>query len=125
MLRTKKEIFGLAHLTEFVLHGRTFSQFSIPNISTKSKWLDSVYPVVNPYQVSLGLILEDSKGNFWFETNGQGVIGYDGDSFTHHLSDIGKVYEDGMQHNIVLSIVEDLQGNIWVFVVKSWWSECL
>lgn len=92
-------------------NGDTFTQFDIPKSATSSNWLDKMYPMINPNQVMS--ILEDSKGNFWFGTNGQGVYKYDGKSFTQHLSDIGKVYEDGLQHNIVLSIVEDANNNIW------------
>ncbi|MEZ4793833.1 MAG: two-component regulator propeller domain-containing protein [Gelidibacter sp.] len=92
-------------------NGDTFSHLDIPKPSSSSNWLDKMYPMVNPNQVMS--ILEDSKGNFWFGTNGQGVFKYDGKSYTQHLSDIGKVYEDNLQHNIVLSIVEDLKGNIW------------
>lgn len=92
-------------------NGHTFSHFDIPKAIVSSNWLDKMYPVINPNQVMS--ILEDSKGNLWFGTNGQGVYKYDGKSFTQHLSEIGKVYEDSLQHNIVLSIVEDLKGNIW------------
>jgi len=91
--------------------GQSFSHLDIPKQSSSSNWLDKMYPIINPNQVMS--ILEDSKGNFWFGTNGQGVYKYDGKSFTQHLSNIGKVYEDSLQHNIVLSIVEDLKGNIW------------
>ena len=89
----------------------SFSIIEIPQSDTSSIWLDKVYPVVNPNQVVS--ILEDKKGNLWIGTNGAGVYRYDGKSFSQFLSNIGKVYEDGLYHNIVLSIVEDLQGDIW------------
>ncbi|MCB0740152.1 MAG: hypothetical protein KDB92_03685, partial [Chitinophagaceae bacterium] len=73
-------------------NGHTFSHFDIPKAIVSSNWLDKMYPVINPNQVMS--ILEDSKGNLWFGTNGQGVYKYDGKSFTQHLSEIGKVYED-------------------------------
>ncbi len=92
-------------------NGKEFANLKIPQSDTPSIWLDKVYPIVNPNQVMS--ILEDTKGGFWFGTNGAGVYHYDGESFTQHLSTIGKVYEDGQQHNIVLSIIEDLKGNIW------------
>ncbi|MCB9333661.1 MAG: hypothetical protein H6574_21605 [Lewinellaceae bacterium] len=92
-------------------NGEKFVSLKIPQSDTSSVWLDKVYPIVNPNQVMS--ILEDLEGNLWFGTNGAGVYHYDGTTFTQYLSEIGKIYEDGLQHNIVLSIVEDLKGNIW------------
>lgn len=92
-------------------NGKEFSNLEIPQSDTSSLWLDKVYPVVNPNQVMS--ILEDNDGNLWFGTNGAGVYRYDGNSFNQYLSKIGKVYEDGQQHNIVLSSVKDLKGNLW------------
>ena len=91
--------------------GREFTHLGIPQSDTSSIWLDKVYPVVNPNQVMS--VLEDSHGMLWIGTNGTGVYRYNGRTFEHFLSDIGMVYEDGRQHNIVLSIIEDLSGNIW------------
>ncbi|UII22217.1 ligand-binding sensor domain-containing protein [Fulvivirga ligni] len=91
--------------------GKLFESVEIPKSDTSSVWLDKVYPVVNPNQVMS--ILEDSGGDLWFGTNGAGAYHYNGESFTQHLSDIGKVYDDGHQHNIVLSMIEDSKGNIW------------
>jgi ligand-binding sensor domain-containing protein len=91
--------------------GENFSYQAIPQSDTSSVWLDRVYPIVNPNQVMS--ILEDKQGDLWIGTNGAGVYRYDGKFFSQFLSDVGKAYEDGLQHNIVLSIVEDLSGNIW------------
>ena len=52
-------------------------------------------------------ILEDSKGNFWFGSDLEGVCRYDGKSFTYFTM------EDGLAHNQVRTIQEDLNGNIW------------
>ena len=90
---------------------KKFTHISIPFSDTTGYWLDKVYPIVNPNQVMS--MLQDKKGDFWIGTNGAGVYKYDGENFTHHLSNVGKVYEDSLQHNIVLSITEDLTGNIW------------
>jgi len=90
---------------------KTFTTIAIPQSDTSSIWLDKVYPVINPNQVMS--ILQDKNGFFWIGTNGAGVYHYDGNTFTQHLSNVGKVYEDSLQHNIVLSITEDLSGNIW------------
>ena len=90
---------------------KVFSHLAIPFSDTSSFWLDKVYPIVNPNQVMS--ILEDPRGDLWIGTNGAGVYQYDGNTFTQHLENVGKFYEDSLQHNIVLSITEDLLGNIW------------
>jgi ligand-binding sensor domain-containing protein len=91
-------------------NGEDFASLEIPQSDTSGVWLDKVYPIVNPNQVMS--ILEDATGDFWFGTNGAGVYRYDGSTFTQHLSNIGMFY-DGQQHNVILSIVEDLEENIW------------
>lgn len=91
--------------------GDHFTTLAIPQSDTSTIWLDKVYPIVNPNKVMS--ILQDKKGHFWFGTNGAGVYQYDGKKFTQYLSKLGKVYEDGLQHNIILRIIEDLEGNIW------------
>lgn len=91
--------------------GRKFIALNIPYSDISTSWLDKVYPIINPNQVMA--IYEDKKGSLWLGTNGAGVYQYSEGIFTQHLSDIGKVYEDGLQHNIVLSIVGDMNGNIW------------
>jgi len=52
-------------------------------------------------------ILEDSKGNFWFGSDREGVARYDGESFTYFTM------ADGMSHNQIRTIQEDQDGNIW------------
>lgn len=91
--------------------GYTFTHVPIPFSDTSSTWLDKVYPIVNPNQVMA--LLQDSEGYIWIGTNGAGAYRYDGQTFTQYLSDVGKVYEDGLQHNIILSITEDQSENIW------------
>ncbi len=91
--------------------GNHFKTLKIPQSNTSSVWLDTVYPIVDPNQVMS--ILEDKKGNIWLGTNGAGVYKYNGRSFSHHLTDIGKFYSDNQQHNIVLSMAQDPKGNIW------------
>jgi ligand-binding sensor domain-containing protein len=51
--------------------------------------------------------LEDKNGNIWFGTTRDGVYRYDGKSFTNFTS------KDGLNSNVVWSILEDKQGNIW------------
>ncbi len=55
----------------------------------------------------IGYGLQDKNGNLWFVSNGEGVYRYDGKSFTHFTM------KDGLDNDIVYSILEDRQGNIW------------
>lgn len=51
-------------------------------------------------------ILKDKKGNVWLGTQAQGVLRYNGKSFTWFT-------EKGLSGSAVLSIFEDRRGNIW------------
>ena len=53
-------------------------------------------------------IFEDSKGNFWFGSDREGVCRFDGHSFTYFTT------QDGLSHNQIRTIQEDQQGNIWL-----------
>ncbi len=52
-------------------------------------------------------ILEDSKGNFWFGSDREGVCRFDGKAFTYFT------VKNGLSHNQVRTIQEDEQGKIW------------
>ncbi len=91
--------------------GEKFYIHQIPQSDTSSTWLDLVYPVVNPNQILS--LLEDKLGNIWIGTNGAGVYKYDGHTYKQYLSNVGMIYDDGLQHNIVLSMVNDHDDNIW------------
>ena len=52
-------------------------------------------------------IFQDSKGNYWFGTNGAGVYRYDTKTLTQFT------VKDGLADNQVLNIQEDDLGNIW------------
>jgi ligand-binding sensor domain-containing protein len=52
-------------------------------------------------------IHQDKKGNYWFGTNGDGIIRYDGQI-------LEKITIEGISPYFrVLEIVEDKAGNIW------------
>lgn len=89
---------------------KTFTHIPIPWSDTSSIWLDKVYPIINPNQVLS--ILQDKKGVFWIGTNGAGAYSYDGKVFKQYLKNIGS-QNDGKQYNIVESIVQDKENNIW------------
>jgi ligand-binding sensor domain-containing protein len=52
-------------------------------------------------------IFEDSKGNFWFGSNEEGVCRYDGNEFIYFT------VQDGLTDNQIRNIQEDSLGNIW------------
>ena len=52
-------------------------------------------------------ILEDSKGNYWFGSDQEGVCRFDGSKFTYFTT------ADGLSHNQIRTIQEDKEGNIW------------
>ena len=52
-------------------------------------------------------IFQDSKGNLWFGTLGEGVVRYDVKTLTYFSN------PDGFNNNTVYAINEDKNGNIW------------
>jgi ligand-binding sensor domain-containing protein len=65
---------------------------------------------------AIGCGVQDKAGNLWFGSNGEGVYRYNpsaslragGKPFTHFT------VKDGLDNDIVYSILEDKAGNIWV-----------
>lgn len=53
-------------------------------------------------------IFQDSKGNMWFGTIGEGVVRYDKKNLTYFSA------SDGFKNNTVYAINEDKSGNIWL-----------
>jgi len=52
-------------------------------------------------------IFQDSKGNLWFGTIGEGVVKYDKKTLTYFSA------PDGFVNNSVFAIAEDKKGNLW------------
>lgn len=69
----------------------------------------AVAPDFDTTQVSqyIRSIFQDSKGNLWFGTIGEGAVRYDVKTLTY-FSD-----SDGFKSNSVFSINEDKKGNLW------------
>lgn len=57
--------------------------------------------------VSINSIIEDRNGNIWAATMGEGVYLYDGKSFVNFT------VKDGLPTNLVYTMMEDKEGNIW------------
>ena len=61
--------------------------------------------------------LHDSKGNYWFRTDGAGAFRYDGKNFTQFTKN------DGLCSNTVNDIKEDDAGNIWFICMQAYQPE--
>lgn len=57
--------------------------------------------------VNISSIIEDTKGNIWIATMGEGVYRFNGKTFANFTA------TDGLMTNVVFSIIEDKDGNIW------------
>ena len=81
--------------------GKNFINFPIATTDSSNAYSSKEYYSQIPKQV--GSILQDKAGNYWFITLNNGVYRYDGKSFTNFLS-----------HEVLVCILEDKVGNIWV-----------
>lgn len=77
-----------------------FKEFKVPGVDNSEASFCNT-----PGSISLDFI--DSKGNFWFGTDHEGVYKYDGHTFSHFTK------EDGLTSNSIMSIQEDRNGHIW------------
>ncbi|MBW8049843.1 MAG: SpoIIE family protein phosphatase [Cytophagales bacterium] len=72
-------------------------------------------------------ILEDKKGNFWFRTHIGGISIYDPKAQTDNLTlqsrenkqIISYSTEEGLENDVVRSLMKDREGNIWVATLQS------
>jgi ligand-binding sensor domain-containing protein len=53
-------------------------------------------------------VFEDSKGNLWFGTNGNGIARYDGEKLKYFTT------KDGLPSDRVTGIIEDSNGIFWL-----------
>lgn len=80
----------------------------------EEKQVSSTYPVNNydatvfTLDKNIRSIFQDSKGSYWFGTNGAGVFRYDGKIGTQFTT------QDGLADNQVIHIQEDGSGIIWL-----------
>jgi ligand-binding sensor domain-containing protein len=76
--------------------GKTFTKFPMPiDSSSKSRY--------SKKERSVGSILQDKKGNYWFLTLENGVYRYNGKTFSNFLP-----------NEAPICITEDKEGKIWV-----------
>lgn len=56
---------------------------------------------------NIDCVLQDSKGNYWFASNGEGIYCYHNKTLVHLTEN------DGLCSNFVFKIEEDETGNLW------------
>jgi ligand-binding sensor domain-containing protein len=74
--------------------------------SNKKRDLDKV-ETESPIGEYVTSIFEDSKGNLWFGTNGNGIARYDGEKLKYFTT------KDGLPSDRVTGVVEDSTGILW------------
>ena len=87
----------------FETGGKTTNQEvfnSFPSVITTPTIEEQISPFIRR-------IFQDSKGHFWYGTNGDGVVHYDGDSLAYYN------VKQGFAGSAVRSILEDKNGNLW------------
>jgi ligand-binding sensor domain-containing protein len=88
-------------------HGQGEKNF-IPIQNRPLNGLSKILKPQNSYkEACIGSGYLDKKGKLWFPSNGEGIYCYDGTTFTHFTT------KDGLDNNIVYSILEDKLGNVW------------
>lgn len=85
-------------------NNNTIKEGNKPNLISEFNSLNSK---VNNIDKNIRSIFQDTKGNYWFGTNGAGVYRYDTKTATQFT------VNDGLADNQVLNIQEDDLGNIW------------
>lgn len=58
-------------------------------------------------------MLQDKMGNIWFGTQDEGVIQYNGKTFTEFLANEGPLGNDGFHHVAIFNMYQEKSGNIW------------
>ena len=77
-------------------------------VSTRTK----IHAQINFNGINITAILQDSKGGYWFGTNGDGVF-----RIINHLVFNFNI-NNGLSSNQIVSIQEDTTGTIWVSTAK-------
>ena len=86
-------------------HGQTPN--SAPSTEVISKPI-ALGDTVSQLGEHLWYVFQDSKSNYWFSSNGQGVYRYDGKAIIHFTK------KDGLGSDTIRQIQEDRMGNIYI-----------
>lgn len=96
---------------------KEFTHIPLPWSEINGQWIAKLYPLMNPNGVAS--LAQSKDGSLGVGTFGAGAYRYDGQTFTSFLAEIGKEYDDGLQHNWIPSIREAENGDLW-FASMSW-----
>lgn len=75
------------------------------NLSLKIESFDNEHGLGNNF---IYCIIQDSRDNVWFGTDGNGLVKYDGTGFSFFDE------TSGLGDNVVYSIIEDTEGDLWL-----------
>lgn len=98
-----------AGLTRYNPGNKTFTRMVLPEIRGNNFFNASA--AVAPTQV--WSIMQDKNGKLWFGTYEDGVLCYDGKTFTRFLHDDGVENKSNLKLAPTVSMIEDKSGNIW------------
>ncbi|WP_188766454.1 ligand-binding sensor domain-containing protein [Emticicia aquatilis] len=98
--------------------GKKFTDFPLPWTRTPitSPFFRQTVPqkgCMPPANKTVLSMFQDKMGNIWFGTQDEGVIQYNGKSFTEFLANEGPVGNDGFHHVAIYNIYQEKSGNIW------------
>ena len=93
-------------ITIMSCNGSGNSNLSNDNASDKNEYAH-LTGIDSPVDLAIRSIFQDSKGDYWFATDGDGVCRKQGNTFTWYTE------KDGLCSNYVRTIQEDKGGNIW------------
>lgn len=81
----------------------------LKNTGLKTEFINTIYFAKKTTKLDNNIrsIYQDTKGNYWFGTNGSGVYLYDGETMTQFTT------KEGLFNDQIQSIQEDNSGNIW------------
>lgn len=86
-----------------------------PVLEMKSIESSQVVPigeVVNEIGKNVWVIFQDSKGHYWFGTDGKGVLRYDGKTIIRYST------KDGLPNDRIRELKEDKSGNIFISTLE-------
>lgn len=93
----------------FHLKNHHFEPIPLPILDTANRY------AINPGNPVLRLV--DSKGRYWFGTDGYGVF-YKSDNRVVHITQ-----NDGLCSNNITEIIEDKEGRIWISCIQNFQPE--
>jgi ligand-binding sensor domain-containing protein len=96
-------LFALTFLTSFKNQNQADA-----NSKTELNQRTHIGTTVSEISNTIRSIFQDSKGNYWFGTDGDGLYRFDGKNIILFTT------KDGLCHNQIRTIQEDKSGNIWL-----------